>query len=454
MNSKKIKAPKTTYVCVECGVVSPKWMGRCPSCDAWDSLQENVESPTAPTAARSASTTKAVRLNDVDTREEPRLSTQIGELDRVLGGGIVRGSLILVSGDPGIGKSTLLLQMCKTMPGQTILYVSGEESAQQIKLRAQRIGMAGDGCLLLADTDIINVLSHIEEHKPNVVIIDSIQTMANPDSSSMAGNVSQVRECTMLLTHCAKRLGIPMFIVSHVTKEGGIAGPKVLEHVVDCVLYFEGERHNLHRVLRAVKNRFGSTNEIGVFEMKGDGLAEVANPSELLLQGRPADAPGSCVVSVLEGTRPILAEVQALCTPTAFPSPRRSANGIDYNRIILLMAVLEKRMMYPLSGYDAYVNVIGGLSIDEPAVDLGAVIALASSYKNLPIPQHLAAIGEVGLTGEVRNVNAIDVRVNEAARLGFKSIMLPKGSVVKPPEGVSLLYVDTVGRCIDLLFGR
>ncbi len=437
------------YICSNCGATAPKWSGKCMVCGEWETMEEAA--PRAAAAAVSTSKVKAVPLDEVEINDEQRIRTSISEFDRVLGGGIVTGSLILVSGDPGIGKSTLLLQICKSVGENVrVLYVSGEESAGQIKLRANRLDVQGANCTLLTDVDIVNIIEMIDVHKPHVVIIDSIQTMHKPEIGSSAGSVTQVRECTLMLMNIAKSRNISIFIVSHVTKEGNIAGPKVLEHIVDCVLYFEGERHHMHRVLRAVKNRYGSTNEIGVFEMKGSGLSEVTNPSQMLLEGRPKNAPGSCVVAAMEGTRPILAELQALVVRTVFPSPRRSSSGIDYNRVTLLMAVLEKRVGYSLSAYDAYINVIGGLEIDEPAADLGVCLSIASSYKNAPIPDDLAAIGEVGLTGEIRCVNATDRRVAEAANLGFTKIILPKGSKVTAPEGVKLIYVDTLQRCLGI----
>lgn len=380
----------------------------------------------------------AKKLSDIKLFDEERFKTNISELDRVLGGGIVKGSLVLVGGDPGIGKSTLLLQMCETVKtSDSILYVSAEESQKQIKMRADRLNISNSNLMLLSETDLDTICESIDEVKPGIVIIDSVQTVYSSQITSSAGSVSQVREVTQTLMRIAKENNISVFIVGHVTKEGAIAGPKVLEHMVDCVLYFEGERHQFHRILRAVKNRFGSTNEIGVFEMCDSGLREISNPSLMLLTGRPENVSGSCVICTLEGTRPVLAEVQALVSRSNFPSPRRMSTGIDYNRISLLMAVLEKRVGLNLSTQDAYVNVIGGIRIDEPAADLGVSIAIASSYRNITIPNNVLAIGEIGLTGEVRAVNSIEKRIAEASKLGFDVIIMPKGNdknITLPPN--------------------
>ena len=436
---------KTVFFCSECGYESAKWMGKCPACGMWNTMVEEKVKPekgsSAPTVLFSGEREKPKRLSEIRTDDENRFLTNISELDRVLGGGIVKGSLVLVGGDPGIGKSTLLLQMCKTVcPGETILYVSGEESQRQIKMRAERLEVDNESLLLFSETNLDDVLTVIENAKPTLVIIDSVQTIYSSGITSAPGSVSQVREVTQILMRTAKENSISVFIVGHVTKEGAIAGPKVLEHMVDCVLYFEGERHQFHRILRAVKNRFGSTNEIGVFEMCDKGLNEVTNPSLMLLSGRPKNVSGSCVICTMEGTRPVLAEVQALVSKTSFPSPKRMAAGIDYNRVSLIMAVLEKRVGFNLSTQDAYVNVIGGIKVDEPAADLGVALAIASSCRNVHIPNGVIAIGEIGLAGELRTVNSIDKRILEGAKLGFDCIIIPAetGNTIDEPPGVNI----------------
>ena len=448
---------KTKFFCTECGNETGKWFGQCPACGQWNTLVEApAEQPGkskagAVKAAGAALPNRAKPISQLDTQEELRFSTGMGELDRVLGGGAVIGSLVLVGGAPGIGKSTLLLQICGLLRDQTVLYVTGEESQRQLKLRAQRLGVNKDSILVLAETNLDNVLHAIDETKPDVVIIDSIQTMFNGDLTSGPGSVSQVKDCTMALMQAAKSGGFTCFVVGHVNKEGAIAGPKVLEHMVDCVLYFEGDRAMSYRILRAAKNRFGSTNEIGVFEMVDDGLAEVPNPSEMLLSGRPLNIPGTCVTCVMEGTRPILAEIQALVTPAGFTGARRNMNGIDYNRAMLLLAVLDKRGGLSMSGCDAYINVIGGLELDETAADLATILALASSAKDQVISFDTTAIGEVGLTGEVRSVNALSQRLSEVARLGFKKCVIPahiRGEV-KAPEGLKLIPVRNIREAID-----
>ena len=448
---------RSKFYCTECGNETGKWYGQCPSCGAWNCL---VEAPAASFNTKNKSgAAKAVGLNrntskpitELDTREELRFSTGIGELDRVLGGGAVRGSLVLVGGAPGIGKSTLLLQICGLMSDEKVLYVTGEESQRQLKLRAQRLGVERDSIYVLSETNLDAIMNEIDIIEPDVVIIDSIQTMFNGDLSSGAGSVSQVKDCTMAIMQKAKSGGFTCFVVGHVNKEGAIAGPKVLEHMVDCVLYFEGDRAMSYRILRAAKNRFGSTNEIGVFEMVENGLREVPNPSEMLLSGRPRNIPGTCVSCVMEGSRPILAEVQALVTPAGFGGARRNANGIDYNRAMLLLAVLDKRGGMSLAGCDAYINVIGGLYLEEPAADLAAVLAIASSLCDRPISYDTAAIGEVGLTGEIRSVNSINQRLAEVARLGFKHCVIPahiRGEV-KKPDGLELISVKNIREAID-----
>ncbi len=448
---------KTVYFCTECGNETGKWFGQCPACGQWNTL---VEAPAAAQTKNKAGAAKASgstlknrprKISELDSQEEIRFSTGMGELDRVLGGGAVIGSLVLVGGAPGIGKSTLLLQICGNLRDQKVLYVTGEESARQLKLRAQRLGVGQSDIFVLAETNLDNILQSIDELKPDVVIIDSIQTMFNGDLSSGPGSVSQVKDCTMALMQSAKTQGFTCFVVGHVNKEGAIAGPKVLEHMVDCVLYFEGDHAMSYRILRAAKNRFGSTNEIGVFDMDDDGLTEVPNPSEMLLSGRPENCPGTCVTCVMEGTRPILAEVQALIAPSGYNGARRNANGFDYNRALLLLAVLDKRGGLSLSGCDAYINVIGGLELDEPAADLATVLAIASSAKERVIGTDMAAIGEVGLTGEIRSVSALNQRLTEVARLGFTKCVIParlKGDV-KAPSGLELIPVRNIREAME-----
>lgn len=420
---------KTVFCCSECGGETSNWAGQCPHCGAWNTLKE-VAAETRPKAAgtRAASgQRKAPKLlSELDAEQEMRFETGIPEFDRVLGGGAVRGSLVLVGGAPGIGKSTILLQLCGEVgEKEKILYVTGEESERQLKMRAQRLGVTNGLIYVLAETDISAVLSCIDELKPDIVIIDSIQTMYDSEVSSTPGSISQVRECTMSLMRKTKEDGFTAFVVGHINKEGSIAGPKVLEHMVDCVLYFEGERSTTFRILRAAKNRFGSTNEIGVFEMLENGLKCVANPSEVLLSGRPENAPGTCVACVMEGTRPILAEVQALVTPSGYNAASRRANGIDYNRTAMLLAVLEKRGGIAVSGCDAYINVIGGLFLDDPAADLATVLAIASSSRDIPLGTDIAAVGEIGLSGEIRSVSSVNQRLSEISRLGFHRCVIP-----------------------------
>lgn len=419
---------KSSYVCSECGYESPKWFGKCPGCGEWNTMNEEL--PTVPIKGAvkgSISTVSQIMsLNEINEDYEKRISTGVNEFDRVLGGGIVLGSLVLLSGDPGIGKSTILLQICQYLgKNNKILYVSGEESAAQIKMRASRLGVTTDNLFILPQTDVGIIVETIKTEKPNVVIIDSIQTMVYDEISSSAGSVTQVRECTNIFMHTAKGLGIPIFIVGHVNKDGAIAGPKVLEHIVDTVLYFEGERNYSYRMLRGVKNRFGSTNEIGVFEMTGSGLREVLNPSLMMISGRPKNTSGTCVACVMEGSRPILAEVQGLVCTTGFGTPRRMSTGFDYNRMSMLLAVLEKRAGYIFNNMDAYVNVVGGLKLDEPAADLTVAMALVSSLKDKAVGENVLAFGEVGLAGEIRAVSNCEQRVTEAYRLGFKRCIIP-----------------------------
>ena len=445
---------KTVFYCTECGNETAKWAGQCPACGAWNTL---VEAPAEPRAKSDAARprkggTAPKLLSELDTQEEIRFPTGLSELDRVLGGGAVRGSVVLVGGAPGVGKSTLLLQLCGLVGrSEKILYVTGEESRRQLKMRAQRLGVSDGEIYVLAETDLGEIGAAIDSTEPTVVIIDSIQTMFDPELAAAPGSVSQVRECTMSIMRRAKADGFATFVVGHINKEGNIAGPKVLEHMVDCVLYFEGEQSMSYRILRAAKNRFGSTNEIGVFEMADRGLREVPNPSETLLSGRPTDTPGTCVACVMEGSRPILAEVQALAAKSGYAAARRNSNGIDYNRAMLLLAVLEKRGGLAVSGCDVYVNVVGGLQLDEPAADLATLLAVASSYRDVPIGSDLAAIGEVGLSGEVRSVTQLDHRLSETARLGFRRCIIPahvRGDVQAPP-GLKLISVRNVREAIS-----
>ena len=422
----------TVYFCQECGNESSKWLGQCPACKQWNTFVEERVTVQGNSGKLSSQATKVasapVKLSDISTEAEERITTHMEELDRVLGGGIVKGSLVLVGGDPGIGKSTLLLQVCKALAkdNRKVLYVSGEESLKQIKLRAQRIGEFTDSLSLYCETNLDTIETVIQNTKPEVVVIDSIQTMYSEQIGAAPGSVSQVRETTAKLLQLSKGYNITIFIVGHVTKEGTVAGPRVLEHMVDTVLYFEGDASASYRILRAVKNRFGSTNEIGVFEMSGSGLLEVANPSEYMLEGRPEEEPGSVITTVMEGTRPILVEVQALVCQTNFNMPRRTAAGVDYNRVNLLMAVMEKRLGISLAGCDAYVNVAGGMKISEPGIDLAIVLALLSSYKNKAVDNKTIAFGEIGLTGEVRNVSMLMQRVREAEKLGYETCIVPK----------------------------
>lgn len=443
---------KNKFVCQECGYESPKWMGKCPECGVWNSFVEEIENASNKTFIATTSITMPLTVDEIEITEEERFKTGSNELDRVLGGGIVKGSLILVGGDPGIGKSTLLLQVSKNLSveGYKVFYVSGEESEKQIKLRAKRLDVKGNNLYIVSETNLDIIEKQIENIKPDVVIVDSIQTMFKMELQSAPGSVSQVRESTLTFMRIAKGMSIPIFIVGHVTKEGSLAGPRVLEHMVDTVLYFEGERHHTYRVIRAVKNRFGSTNEIGIFEMKGDGLREVLNPSEVMLAGRPENVSGSSVVCSLEGTRPVLVEIQALTSATAFGMPRRMATGIDYNRVVLLMAVLEKRVGMQLQTYDAYINVVGGLKLDEPACDLGIVCAIASSFRNIPIDSKTVVVGELGLTGEVRGVNFIEKRILEAQKLGFEKCIIPYENL-KTIEGDTDIKVIGVKNIYEVL---
>ncbi len=451
------KAKRSVYFCQNCGHEESKWLGQCPACKEWNTFVEEKVTPAAVKAVKAAKErgeAQIVTLSSIETDEEDRMKTGIEELDQVLGGGIVKGSLVLVGGDPGIGKSTLLLQVCQRLSaaGRKLLYISGEESLKQIKLRANRMGEFTENLYLLCETSLDMIRGIIEQQKPDMVVIDSIQTMYNEEVGSAPGSVSQVRESTNIFMQLAKGLNISIFIVGHVTKEGTVAGPRVLEHMVDTVLYFEGDRHASYRILRGVKNRFGSTNEIGVFEMRKEGLTEVKNPSEFMLSGKPKHASGSVVACAMEGTRPMLMEIQALVCKTNFGMPRRTAAGLDYNRVNLLMAVLEKRLGLPLSGYDAYVNIAGGIRLNEPAADLGIVLAIASSYKNRPIAEDVIVFGEVGLSGEVRAVSMPEQRVAEAKKLGFTTCVIPQVSVktVGKVDGVKVIGVKSVGEAISV----
>lgn len=446
---------KINYVCTQCGAIQPKWMGKCPDCGSWNTLVENVEAPVsrfASSAVPQTAKSTVQKLEQIDSSEEQRYLTQMEELNRVLGGGIVPGSVVLLSGDPGIGKSTLLLQICQTISSDAqILYVSGEESLRQIKLRAARLGVTTPNLSLSSTTNIEAVIDSIQSLKPDIVMVDSIQTMNLSALNSSSGSVTQVRECTQLLINIAKTMEIPVFIVGHVNKDGAIAGPKVMEHMVDAVLYFEGERNLSYRILRAIKNRYGSTNEIGVFEMGENGLDEVTNPSKAMLEGRPENVSGTCVACVIEGSRPILAEVQALVSKSGYAVSKRMATGFDYNRLSLILAVLEKRCGYFFGTLDAYINVVGGMKLDEPAADLPIALSLVSNLTDKVIPDDLVAFGEIGLAGEMRAVNRVLVRVKEAQRLGFKRCILPKQCIaaISSEVDIQLIGVSTLSQALS-----
>lgn len=449
------KGKNSVFFCQSCGYESTKWMGQCPACKEWNTMVEEVVDKKTTVTHKQITELQVSKLNDVQSSSEERLDTHIKELNRVLGGGIVPGSLVLVGGDPGIGKSTLLLQTCRSLSDQhtSVLYISGEESLQQIKMRADRIGTFSDDMMLLCETNLDLIQGVIEERRPQVVVVDSIQTMFRENVNSAPGSVSQVREATSVLMRLAKERGIAIFVVGHVTKEGTVAGPRVLEHMVDTVLYFEGDRYAAYRILRAVKNRFGSTNEIGVFEMCQTGLREVPNPSEYMLDGKPQNASGSIVVCTMEGTRPLLVEIQALVCHSAFGMPRRTAAGVDYNRVNLLMAVLEKTVGVKLSDQDAYINIAGGMKISEPAVDLGLVLSIISSFRNRSIAEDVICFGEVGLSGEVRSVNMVEQRIAEARKLGFKQCILPKVCMknIQQVDGMQLKGVENVREALEIL---
>jgi DNA repair protein RadA/Sms len=453
---------KTKFVCQECGYESPKWMGKCPGCGSWNTFVEEIEAPVSSRRLTFATgvQTEAAKprpITDVETKNEARIETRYQELNRVLGGGIVNGSLVLIGGDPGIGKSTLLLQVSSQLAESSydVLYISGEESPKQIKLRADRLHLGNGNLYVYSETDLQRIVQYIENMNPSFVVIDSIQTIYLPEVTSAPGSVSQVRECTAELMKLAKTKGIPIFIVGHVTKEGNIAGPRLLEHMVDAVLYFEGERHHTYRILRAVKNRFGSTNEMGIFEMKELGLQEVLNPSEIFLEERPVGVAGSTVVASMEGTRPVLVEIQALISPTSFGNPRRMATGIDHNRVSLIMAVLEKRAGLLLQNQDAYLKVAGGMKLDEPAIDLAVALSIASSFRDKPTSPSDAVIGEVGLTGEVRRVSRIEQRVQEAAKLGFQRVIIPRKNLGgwTIPDGIEVVGVSNIGEALRYALG-
>lgn len=446
---------KTIYICNECGYETAKWLGKCPSCNNWNTLEERVATPIKNNIYSSSSFAVATPLSKINTSDEPRYITGINELDRVLGGGIVKGSVTLLSGDPGIGKSTILLQICNALQNNLkLLYVSGEESATQIKMRASRIGIESDNVSIMTETDVVSICEYIKTAKPDLVMIDSIQTMQIAELSSSVGSIVQVRESTNMLLRTGKSLEIPIIIVGHVNKGGEIAGPKVMEHIVDTVLYFEGERNQSYRILRGIKNRFGSTNEIGVFEMTETGLKEVENPSAMLLSGRMSNVSGGCITCVIEGTRPILAEVQGLVTPSGFGNPRRTATGFDYNRLNLLLAVLEKRVGLNLSNSDAYINIVGGMKLDEPAADLAVALSIVSALTDNPIDENTIAFGEIGLSGEIRSVPRIASRIGEASRLGFTRCILPKSAlkqITTCPDNLELCGVRSLKDAIDLI---
>ena len=450
---------KTMFYCTECGNEFSKWAGKCSVCGAWNSISEQPMPAKKSTGRSSLSlfSKTACPITQLDSSDEIRCPTGMGELDRVLGGGAVKGSLVLVGGAPGIGKSTLMLQICsKLCEFSKVLYVSGEESPHQLKLRAKRLHVESDQLYVISETHLSDVLETVHKEKPDVLIVDSIQTLYSEETESTAGSVSQVKSCTMALMQLAKGEDITVFVIGHVNKEGSIAGPKVLEHMVDCVLYFEGDQHTSYRILRAAKNRFGATNEIGVFEMQDIGLTEVPNPSEMLLSERPEDAPGTCVTCVMEGVRPVLAEIQALVVPTGYGTPRRTTNGFDYNRAAMLMAVLEKRGGVKMSSCDAYLNIIGGLMLEEPAADLAAAVAVASSYLDRPVPPEMVAIGEIGLTGELRSVNQLEQRLLEAQRLGFKKCMIParRAEQLRGRYSLELIPVQNVGDALRAVFRK
>ena len=452
---------KTKYVCQECGYENSKWLGKCPECSNWNTFVEEIEEKRSKSNKEvfviDKSSSRPLNINSIETIKEQRFSTCINELDRVLGGGVVKGSLVLVGGDPGIGKSTLLIQVSSNVAnsGKKVLYISGEESASQIKMRAQRLGIKSDNLYIFAENNLSIIEAHLESVNPDLIIVDSIQTVFSPEITSAPGTVSQIKEGTSRFMKISKKMGISTFVVGHVTKEGALAGPKVVEHMVDTVLYFEGERFNTYRLVRAVKNRFGSTNELGVFEMREIGLVELENPSKILISEKPKDVAGSVIISTVEGTRPMLLELQALVSPTSFGIPKRTATGVDYNRVSLLMAVLEKRVGMQIQNQDVYINVVGGIKINEPSIDLGIVMSIASSFRNIPIDGNVAITGEVGLTGEIRAVSFIEKRIAECKKLGFTKIIIPKSNyeAVKDIKGIDICPVDSVRQAINIVLG-
>ncbi len=451
---------KTKYVCQSCGYENPKWLGKCPECMKWNTFVEEIEDKSSKSNHRETfvidkSSQKPVNINSITIKHEERFSSGINELNRVLGGGIVRGSLVLVGGDPGIGKSTLLLQVSESVAqsGKKVLYISGEESESQIKMRAERLNAKSENLYIMAENNL-NIIEHnLEGFAPDLIILDSIQTVFTPDIASAPGTVSQIKEGTSRFMRISKKMGISTFVVGHVTKEGSLAGPKIMEHMVDTVLYFEGERYNTYRLIRAVKNRFGSTNELGVFEMSEKGLQELENPSKALISEKPENASGSVIVSTVEGTRPMLLELQALVSPTSFGIPRRTATGIDFNRVNLLLAVLEKRAGMQIQNQDVYLNIVGGIKINEPSMDLGVILAVASGFRNIPISGEVAVTGEVGLTGEIRGVSYIEKRISECRKLGFKKIIIPKSNyeAVKDVKGIEIWPVENVRQAINMV---
>ena len=451
---------KTKYVCQSCGYENPKWLGKCPECMKWNTFVEEIEDKSSKSNHRETfvidkSSQKPVNINSITIKHEERFSSGINELNRVLGGGIVRGSLVLVGGDPGIGKSTLLLQVSESVAqsGKKVLYISGEESESQIKMRAERLNAKSENLYIMAENNL-NIIEHnLEGFDPDLIILDSIQTVFTPDIASAPGTVSQIKEGTSRFMRISKKMGISTFVVGHVTKEGALAGPKIMEHMVDTVLYFEGERYNTYRLIRAVKNRFGSTNELGVFEMSEKGLQELENPSKALISEKPENASGSVIVSTVEGTRPMLLELQALVSPTSFGIPRRTATGIDFNRVNLLLAVLEKRAGMQIQNQDVYLNIVGGIKINEPSMDLGVILAVASGFRNIPISGEVAVTGEVGLTGEIRGVSYIEKRISECRKLGFKKIIIPKSNyeAVKDVNGIEIWPVENVRQAINMV---
>lgn len=448
---------KTKYVCQSCGYETSKWLGKCPECIKWNTFVEEIEEKKSQREVFviSKGDSKPISINSIEIKYEERFSTEIEELDRVLGGGIVKGSLVLVGGDPGIGKSTLLMQVSRNVAcsGKKVLYISGEESQSQIKMRAERLRVNTDNLFIFSENNLSIIEAYLDNINPDLIIVDSIQTVYSPEISSAPGTVSQIKEGTSRFMKISKKMGISTFIVGHVTKEGSLAGPKLLEHMVDTVLYFEGERYNTYRLVRAVKNRFGSTNELGVFEMKDKGLIELTNPSEVLISEKPKDVSGSVIISTVEGTRPMLLELQALVSPTSFGIAKRTATGVDYNRVALLLAVLEKRVGLQIQNQDVYINVVGGIKINEPSMDLGIILSVASSFRNLPIDGDIVVTGEVGLTGEVRAVSYIEKRIAECKKLGFKKIVIPKNNydIVKDIKGIEIIPVDNLRQAINLV---